>query len=105
MIRRFAFLGPPLALLALAAVALLLAYQVRPAYRVPMDDPFDHLYLVDGFHEAEANPDGAFRWTAGWANLRIEGIGQQPVRLVARLASAGVDPQPQKTVQVLAHGT
>lgn len=103
--RRLAPLGPPLALLALAAVALVLAYQVRPVYHVPMDDPFDHLYLADGFHEPEENPDGTFRWTAGWANVRIEGIGRQPLRLVARLASAGVDPQPQKTVQVLVRGT
>lgn len=95
----------PLFALALwAGLVMLLAYQVRPTYQVSMDHSFDRHFLTDGWHQPEENPDFKFRWMSGYATVRFPGIGRQPLKFVIQMGSQGLDPSPNKQVQVTARG-
>lgn len=95
---------PVLALLAWAGLVMLLAYQARPAYAVGMDRSFDRHYLTDGWHQPEENPLFKFRWMSGYATVRFPAIGRQPLKLVIQMGTQGIDPTPEKKVQVTARG-
>ncbi|HVF99981.1 MAG TPA: hypothetical protein VND68_09095, partial [Chloroflexia bacterium] len=95
---------PVLALLAWAGLVMLLAYQARPTYAVSMDRSFDRHYLTDGWHQPEENPLFKFRWMSGYATVKFPAIGRQPLKLVIQMGTQGIDPTPEKKVQVTARG-
>ncbi|HYP39239.1 MAG TPA: hypothetical protein VEX13_02675 [Chloroflexia bacterium] len=95
---------PLLILAAASTLALLLAYQARPAYTLRMDRSFDRHYLPEGWHDMERSGDDTYRWTTGRAIAHVEGAARQPFKLVMRMNTAGIDPQPSKQVQVHARG-
>jgi hypothetical protein len=75
-------------LLGAFAVLLLLAAQapVRYAIQVGQEDgPGSDLPLLDGFHDAERDQHGDFRWTRARAIIRLPGIGQRPLQLTLRV--------------------
>ena len=98
------FALPVLALLAWAGLVMLLAYQARPTYAVSMDRSFDRHYLTDGWHQPEENPQFKFRWMSGYATVRFPAIGRQPLKLAIHMGTQGIDPTPEKKVQVTARG-
>ncbi|HYP19410.1 MAG TPA: hypothetical protein VEY08_04995, partial [Chloroflexia bacterium] len=87
-----------------ALVLITLAYQVRPGYALHMANDYDRFYLHDGWHEVEQNEQFNFRWTEGYATARFKGVGRQPLRLALTMRTGGVDPQPNKKVEVYARG-
>ncbi|HYP40317.1 MAG TPA: hypothetical protein VEX13_08130 [Chloroflexia bacterium] len=95
----------PMLLIASSALVLItLAYQVRPGYALNMANDFDRFYLHDGWHEVEQNEQFTFRWTEGYATARFKGVGRQPLGLALTMRTGGVDPQPNKKVEVYARG-
>jgi hypothetical protein len=88
-----------------ALVLITLAYQFRPGYTLNMSNDYDRFYLHDGWHEVEQNEQFNFRWTEGYATARFKGVGRQPLKLALTMRTGGVDPQPNKKVEVYARGS
>lgn len=85
------FLEVPLyALLVLALVAGLAAYQVRVPQAVDVGGPYDAPYL-SSFHAVEPDPvkfpeaTERFRWTRGAVGIEFMGLGRQPVTVGLRM--------------------
>ena len=95
---------PLVVVAAVAGVAMVLAYQVRPSYAIRMDDPFDRVYLTGGFYDQETGPQSNYRWMSGEGSVQVAGAGTQPFRLVMLLVTDRQDPLQNKPVQVYARG-
>ncbi len=87
-----------------AALAVTIAYQVRPAITLDMAARSGGLFLPSGFYAPEQTPDFTYRWLSDSGTLHLPGIGAQPLTLHLRLTTAGLDPQPSKTVTITAGG-
>lgn len=71
-------------LLGAFAALLLLAAQAPVRYTIQVgqeDGPGSDLPLLDGFHDAEHDQHGDFRWTRERAHIRLPGVGQRALQL------------------------
>lgn len=74
-----------------AAVVLLLAYQIKQSVAIRIGAPSDHHYLAGFFYPEQVGQD-TFRWTGRRAEITLPGVGSgAPVRL--RLALHGWRPE------------
>ena len=62
-------------LLVVAAIALMLAYQIRTPATLEMTSPDEEIYLTQGFYPPEETAGVTFRWTSGEAQVDLPGIG------------------------------
>lgn len=79
-----------IALLLLALLGSIAAYQVRRPLFVDVGGLYDAPYLAD-FHAPEPDrrqvpePEEDYRWTREWAEVHLLGLGRQPVEVRLRL--------------------
>ena len=78
--------GP--ALLALTALLVLGAYQVRLAHTVHVGTLVDDKPYVAGMHQPDTGPAGRYRWTTDRAQINLPGLGRGPV--VKRFVEASI---------------
>jgi hypothetical protein len=91
--------------LALTAVALVVAYQVRPQYDIPLGTTTDAV-LLRGFDGAERPEDGsaAYRWSTGEASITLQDIGQQDFDVAVQFNGWRPPGQPPPSLSVTVAG-
>lgn len=70
------------------ALLVVLAYQVRPAYAIPVGTPVDSS-LVEGFHAPEQMPGDAqqrYRWTTDASYITLRDVGRQDFNVTLSLS-------------------
>src|SRR5512133_2630933 len=91
--------------LALTAVAMVLAYQVRPQYDIVLGSTTDAA-LLKGFDGAERPQDGSatYRWSTGDASITLQDIGQQDFDVAMQFNGWRPPGQPSPSLTVSAAG-
>jgi hypothetical protein len=91
--------------LALSALAMLVAYQVRPQYDIPLGSTTDAV-LLKGFDGAERPDDGSatFRWSTGDASITLQDIGQQDFDVAMQFNGWRPPEQPPPSLSVSVAG-
>jgi hypothetical protein len=95
----------PLVILSIFSVAITtLGYQIKPTFKVDMGLPADRHYLTDGFYAIEKYQDFTYRWTRGYMEIRLNGLGQQNYKLKVTMVANAQDARPTKPVKVEVRG-
>jgi hypothetical protein len=95
---------------ALSALLLVLAFGVRPSYRLAFGSPTD-APLIDGFWNAERTPPGfdagytTFRWTEAYSTVLLRDIGPGPYRVDLRLNATRPPEAPSATLKLEVGGS
>jgi hypothetical protein len=88
------------------ALLVVAAYQVRPAYDVPIGTPTDGT-ILQGFNAGEkmAQGGGTFRWTGADSYIVLQDVGRQDFDLTLTMSGSRPQGQPPAALRIESSGS